>query len=82
MTSDLLGRAAAELRGPIDLDDLALAVEQAACLLAVLRLAAERHNLSPPHDVLAAMRGLRRWALTIKESQASRTVMEKPIRAG
>jgi hypothetical protein len=82
MTSDLLGRAAAELRGPIDLDDLALAVEQAACLLAVLRLAAERHSLSPPHDVLAAMRGLRRWALTIKESQASRTVTEKPVRAG
>jgi hypothetical protein len=48
----------------------------------LLGRAAERHRLSPPHDVLAAMRGLRRWALTIKESQASRTVTEKPVRAG
>jgi hypothetical protein len=82
VTSDLLGRAAAELRGATDLDELALAAEQAGCLLAVLCLAAERHGLSPPHEVLAGMRGLRRWALAIKEFQAARTVTEKPARAG
>jgi hypothetical protein len=82
MTSDLLGRAAAELRGSVDLDDLALAAEQAGYLLAALRLAAERHGLAPPHDVLVGMRGLRRWALAIKESQAGRTVTEKPVRPG
>jgi hypothetical protein len=82
MTSELLGRATAELRGAVDLDDLALAAEQAGCLLAVLGLAAERHGLTAAQDVLAGVRGLRRWALAIKESQAARTVTEKPVRAG
>jgi hypothetical protein len=30
---------------------------------------------------LAGMRGLQRWALVIKESQAARTVTEKPVEA-
>lgn len=30
---------------------------------------------------LAGMRGVQRWDMAIKESQAARTVMEKPIEA-
>jgi hypothetical protein len=41
LRSELLGRAVAELRGDLDLDDLALAVGQAAHLLGVLRLAGD-----------------------------------------
>jgi hypothetical protein len=70
------------LRGAIDLDDLALAADQAGCLLGVLRLAGERHGLSSPHDVVTGMRALRRWASTIKESRTARTGTEKPVRAG
>jgi len=81
LTSELLGRAVAELRGDLDLDDLALAVGQAAQLLGVLRLAGERRGLSPPHGVIAGMQALRLWALAIKELQAAGTGAEKPVPA-
>jgi hypothetical protein len=81
LTSELLSRAVADLRGDLDLDDLALAVGQAAILLGVLRLAAERLGAPPPHGVIAGMQGLRLWVLAIKELQAARTGTEKPVPA-
>ena len=45
MTSDLLGRAAAELRGAIDLDDLVLAAEQG------ITGAPDRHRQTGPGRV-------------------------------
>jgi hypothetical protein len=82
VTSELLGRATAELRGDLDLDGLALAVGQAAHLLSVLRLAGERLGVSAPHGVVAGMHGLRHWVLAIKELQAAGNGTEKPISAG
>jgi hypothetical protein len=81
LTSELLGQAAVELRGDIDLDDLALVVGQAANLLGVLRLAGERCGVPPPHGVIAGMQGLRLWVLAIKECQAAGTGAEKPVPA-
>lgn len=81
MTSELLGRALAELRGDLDLDDLALAAGQSAHLLGVLRLAGERLGAPPPHAVVAGMQGLRLWVLAIKELQAAGTGAEKPVPA-
>jgi hypothetical protein len=54
MTPELLGRAVAELRGDLDLDDLALAVGQSAHLLGVLSLAGERRGAPPPHVELGS----------------------------
>jgi hypothetical protein len=79
---DLLERATAELRGDVDLDDLALAAAQLAHLLGALRMAGERRALPPPHSVMAGVQGLRLWALAIKESQAAGIWPEKPISAG
>jgi hypothetical protein len=81
LTSELLSRAAAELRGDLDLDDLALAVGQAAHLLGVLRLAGEQRGAPPPHGVVVGMQGLRLWVLAIKELQAAGTGSEKPVPA-
>jgi hypothetical protein len=82
VTSELLGRATAELRGDLDLDHLALAVGQAAHLLGVLCLAGEQRGAPPPNGVVVGMQGLRLWVLAIKELQAAGNGTEKPISAG
>jgi hypothetical protein len=63
------------------MDNLALAANQAAHLLGVLRLAAERRGAPPPHGVVVGMQGLGLWVLAIKELQAAGVGTEKPTPA-